>query len=512
LKRAGFTVCRVPLDPDLLFDPSDPATPKPVINAVDRGVLLLLDAGLAVIFDPVHGSSAGVEWETGLDHDPAFLRKAQAYWEALAKHFAGFSTDRIFFEVMNEPHLSARERVDPGWWQPVQESLVFAIRRGAPFNTIVVTGERWGGIDGLLELKPLADRNLAYSFHFYDPFTFTHQGAEWAGPVQAELSGVSYPSNPEAVAGPAHSLQNPRARAQVLRYGNENWDEARVQAGLERAAKWAQTNGVPVFCGEFGVYRKVAPAQDRLRWISDVRTSLESFGIGWCMWDYETDFGLVTYSEPSWRRGIQVDSECLSALGLDATQTVMPVPGAATAADFASAAVRSLDIPVDSWVKLWTRDPNEGTESFDQDTQGEPEVVTIQHKGSKDWSLGSGLRVPVTPGEELALSSRASREGTGSLNMELVARDSAGNVLDWSFAAAQITAGKPTPVVTGFVVPKGFSTLEPRWSGSGPVTAHVEEFHLERMSLAPKPLSQAFFSIQNGLVDVYFDPETALHA
>ena len=134
LKRAGFTVCRVPLDPDLLFDPSDPATPKPTINAVDRGVRLLLDAGLAVIFDPIHGSSASVEWETGLDHDPAFLGKAQTYWEALAKHFAGFSTDRIFFEVMNELHLSARERVDPGWWQPVQESLVSAVRRGAPLN------------------------------------------------------------------------------------------------------------------------------------------------------------------------------------------------------------------------------------------------------------------------------------------------------------------------------------------------------------------------------------------
>ncbi len=51
---------------------------------------------------------------------------------------------------MNEPHLSAREKVDPSWWPPIQEALAAAIRRGAPASTIIATGERWGGIDGLL--------------------------------------------------------------------------------------------------------------------------------------------------------------------------------------------------------------------------------------------------------------------------------------------------------------------------------------------------------------------------
>ena len=89
LRKSGFTVCRLPLAPDLLFDPADPARPKEVIRDVDRGVRLLLDAGLAVIFDPVHGSSSSVEWEAGLAHDPVFLAKAQAYWEALAQAFRG---------------------------------------------------------------------------------------------------------------------------------------------------------------------------------------------------------------------------------------------------------------------------------------------------------------------------------------------------------------------------------------------------------------------------------------
>ena len=340
----------------------------------------------------------------------------------------------------------------------MQESLVAAIRRGAPLNTIIVTGEKWGGIDGLLELKPLADRNVIYSFHWYDPFTFTHQGASWAGPTQALLSDIPYPSSPSAVQSAVAAIADPKARDQVVRYGSESWNETRVRAGLARAAEWAAANHVPVFCGEFGVYRKVAPPKDRLRWISDVRRSLESLGIGWCMWDYETDFGLITFSEPGWRRGPQVDTGCLTALGLDATQTLEVGAGEGTAADFASGRLHSLD-----------------------DADGIPQALIVTHRGARDWALNSGIQIPVKPGDELTLSSSASLEGTGSLRLELVARDAAGKILNWSFAAANVSAGPGMSVATRFTVPGGTATLEPRWSGSGPSRVLLKELHLERV-------------------------------
>jgi len=481
LKRAGFTVCRLPLAPDLLFDSKNPGTPRPVIHEVDNGVRLLLDAGLAVIFDPIHGSSSNAEWESKLYHDPSFLKAVEIYWEALARHYAGFSADRIFFEVMNEPHLSAREKVDPSWWQPVQESLVAAIRRGAPLNTIIVTGEKWGGIDGLLDLKPLKEANLVYSFHWYEPFTFTHQGATWTDPIQAELAGIPYPSSPGSVQEAAAALADPKARERVIRYGSESWDAARVRAGLRRAAEWGAANLVPVFCGEFGVYRKVAPPADRLAWIHDVRTSLESLGIGWSMWDYETDFGLVTYREPSWRRGIQVDAGCLTALGLDATQSVS-LPAEPTAADFSSGSIQSLDIPVDAWERLWTRDPGAGAAAMKDDARGTPDAVSITHTGQRDWALPTGLRIDVTPGERLELSSRASLDGMGSLSMELVARRADGTVVSWSYANVPVAPGPERQVVSDFTVQPGVETIEPRWSGSGLVTATVAAFRLRRLS------------------------------
>jgi len=479
LKSAGFTFCRLPLSPDLLFDPSHPAVVSANIRYVDAAVKLLLGAGLAVVLDPIHESSATDEWERRLYNDPGFRSAVAAYWEALARHFAAISRDRIFFEVMNEPHLSAREKVAPSWWQPVQAELAAAIRRGAPENTIIATGEEWGSIAGLVALKPLADRNVVYSFHWYEPFTFTHQGATWTAPVQAELSGIPYPSSPALVAPAAAALRDPKARALVERYGKERWNIQGIRSGIAKAAAWAKANGVPLLCGEFGAYRKVAPEPDRLRWIADVRRTLESFGIGWSMWDYETDFGLVTFSEPQWRRGPIIDRGVLTALGLNAKASLPPETGGPTIADFASGRVTEIDIPVYVFARMWSRDTGSGTVAAIPGSAGAPDALEVLHRGPRDWTVASALRIPVRAGERLKLSSSASRSGSGSLELGLVARGSGGKVISWDFGrkAAPEGSGELSTVV---VVPRGVATLEPLWSGVGVSMDRVGSFLLTR--------------------------------
>jgi len=54
-----------------------------------------------------------------------------------------------------------------------------------------------------------------------------------------------------------------------------------------------------------------------VRWIADVRTALEMYGIGWTMWDYAGGFGLVTKQSGQ----IVVDQPIVSALGLGADAT-----------------------------------------------------------------------------------------------------------------------------------------------------------------------------------------------
>ena len=83
-------------------------------------------------------------------------------------------------------------------------------------------------------------------------------------------------------------------------------------AEIAAVSQWAQRRGVPLYCGEFGVYRAYAKPSDRATWISDVRTALESKNIGWAMWDYQADFGIVTKQNGA----TVVDQDVVRALGL----------------------------------------------------------------------------------------------------------------------------------------------------------------------------------------------------
>ena len=79
--------------------------------------------------------------------------------------------------------------------------------------------------------------------------------------------------------------------------GLDRWNAARIDEEIGQIAAWGKRRNVPLTCNEFGVYRKSAQPKDRAAWISDVRTTLEKYGIGWTMWDYSGGFALVVKQE-----------------------------------------------------------------------------------------------------------------------------------------------------------------------------------------------------------------------
>ena len=126
------------------------------------------------------------------------------------------------------------------------------------------------------------------------------------------LHGVPYPSSPENVAPFVSAEPDERARLGLQRYGLERWDARRLAGEIGLVLEWARTRHVPLWCGEFGVYKEFAPAAARAQWIGDARRAFEADGIGWAMWDYQGSFGLVTKSDGA----TDVDATVVQALGL----------------------------------------------------------------------------------------------------------------------------------------------------------------------------------------------------
>ena len=85
----------------------------------------------------------------------------------------------------------------PRAWQALQDDALATVRAALPGATVILTGADWGGIDGLVGLRPVADPNVIYSFHFYEPSELTALAAYRPGLDRAALAPLlPFPDGP----------------------------------------------------------------------------------------------------------------------------------------------------------------------------------------------------------------------------------------------------------------------------------------------------------------------------
>lgn len=319
LKQLGFTYVRIPIGQFILFQQNNPDVLNPTnLQYVEAAVQNAIDHGLAVTLN-YHTASDG--FEMTLPTNTENQNKLARYWKAVANHFKKYPVDKMFFEVYNEPHVASNgslsNSITKSWWAPAQRKLINAIRSVTPDHFIIVGGEGWNSIDGLQSLAPYKVNNIVYNFHFYEPFTFTHQGATWAGPPMEKLRGVPYPSTPENVAPLIDTATDDQVIQYLTWYGNDRWNKEKLEAVVQLAVDWATSNhGAALICNEFGSYKPFAPRESRLTLINDVRSILEAKNIGWAMWEMDEGFGFIDYPTDS-RESFTVDHEVLASLGLE---------------------------------------------------------------------------------------------------------------------------------------------------------------------------------------------------
>jgi endoglucanase len=278
IKSMGFDHVRLSVNPEPMMrhNMADQLPPE-YLGYLDAAVKMILDHGLAVIID-MHPDS---DFKQRLVQHDDFVEQFSDFWRAIAKRYSTYDPEMVFFEVLNEPEFRDRYR-----WAGVQAKLANSIREGAPQHTIIAAGANWSDVEDLVTMVPLPDSNVIYNFHFYDPHTFTHQGATWGTNYWHFENKLAYPATLTDAQKVAALEPDPGNRLTVLRYGLDHWDANRMSVEIGQAAEWAKRWNVPLTCNEFGVYRRVSDPQDRARWIRDVRSALERYGIGWNMWDY----------------------------------------------------------------------------------------------------------------------------------------------------------------------------------------------------------------------------------
>ncbi len=304
LRSMGVLSVRLVISPTFFYQVDKPTELNPaMIGYLDSAVDRLLAHDLAVVID-MHDQEKDL-WEK----NPAYVEGFLQFWPVLAKHFADRDVDRVIFELLNEPVFDRESER----WAKLQARWVEAMRAVVPTHTFIVTGNEWGGINGLTKLSPLTDRNLIYSFHFYDPFQFTHQGATWAGPDVVELRDIPYPATPERCKPMLDKITDPAKKSMLRNYCYSYWTASKLKNKLSEAADWGKKNNVPLWMGEFGVFCPYSPTADRAQWIKDISVSAQSLNIGWAIWGYDECFGMQRKLKDG---KIVLDNAVVQALGL----------------------------------------------------------------------------------------------------------------------------------------------------------------------------------------------------
>lgn len=264
IKRAGFDSVRIPVRwsthagpaPDFAIDPA-------YFARVDWAVEQALGQGLAVVLNIHHDEAATSEPEK-------YIPRAAAFWRQIAARFKD-RPERLAFELLNEPNGAMTDAK----WSASVPALLAAVRESNPKRAVIVGPGHWNSIDALPTLDlPAADPNLIVTFHYYSPFEFTHQDAEWVDGA-AKWHGRTWTGTPEQVAA--------------------------LRKDLARAAAWGKQHGRPLYLGEFGAYSK-ADMPSRQKWTAAVAREAEALGISWCYWEFGSGFGAYDPATNQWRR------------------------------------------------------------------------------------------------------------------------------------------------------------------------------------------------------------------
>ena len=200
-------------------------------------------------------------------HDAEAVKVFAFHWETLAKRYKGISSDKVSFDLVNEP-LGEADGVTHDDHRRAIEAAVLAIRNIDPDRYIIADGMDGGNTP----CPELADLHIGESCRAYVPMTLSHYKARWwKDSTKWDMVPPSWPQTPNF---------------------DGYWDFDRLYEHYGVWAKMSQELGIGVHCGEGGAYIHT-PHKDVLAWFENVMDILKGYNIGYALWNLRGDFGIL---------------------------------------------------------------------------------------------------------------------------------------------------------------------------------------------------------------------------
>ncbi len=282
----GFNFIRLPISYPyyLSFDRSRPIKPEEVYQIDEQAVDTIQDlvhqankhklhVSITLHRAPGYCINAGFHEPYNLWKDPEALKAYCFHWNMWAKRFRNASEKDISFDLLNEPamiedmndQLSAKGRVPGDLYRNLIKSALEAIKKENNKRIVIADGNNIGNE----VIHEVLDLDVAQSCRGYFPHAISHYKAPWANKNPEQLPLPKYPGQ----------VGDQNFNRQLLENYYKPW--------IELAAK-----GVGVHCGEMGAWNKT-PHPVMLAWMTDMLDILYSHRIGYALWEFSGDFGIM---------------------------------------------------------------------------------------------------------------------------------------------------------------------------------------------------------------------------
>lgn len=251
----GFNHIRIPIrwEPAQRSSANPPYTINTVfLNRIKQAVDSALNNSLHAIINMHHH-------DVLFENPDAQKERFLAQWKQISLFFKDYP-DSLVFEILNEPHgnITAEK------WNVFAADALATIREDNPDRIVMITPPEWGGLGGLPYLQLPDDENIILTVHYYNPFQFTHQGAEWVDNSDPWLG---------------------------TQWNDSETERMVVEQEFAPLVAYEKAHNVPVHIGEFGAYSK-ADEKSRSKWTTFLSRYLETLNWSWAYWEFSAGFGI----------------------------------------------------------------------------------------------------------------------------------------------------------------------------------------------------------------------------